>query len=803
MAAAPPTTTPALTFQPAPQDKTFYEALFVAADVSRQGKIGGAEAVAFLSKSKLPTEVLRQVWAVAESSKTNFLNKHDFFVAVRLIQLFQNKVKSEGSSLQAPNGVVLNPPFFEGFAAPAPAMPVAPLSPTRSVSTATAPTSGALTTDAYAMSASEEESFKRLFPKYADPVTKKVPGNVAVELFTKSGVETNSLRNIWAMSDVDKDNFLSEKEFCVAMHLIICISKKGLPLPGTLPGALAAYVSGNTGNTAPVPAPVPQVQQQTTVPPPLPTLNTAIGQQQQMSLPSPGSMAPLSNGAFQQQQPSMGSQMQLQQPPPLHQEQTPPVVEDKFSAFDDLDCNSTIQSVSHFSMNNTQPQVNMPVVAENSVPPISMMNTASSVSVGSAPPPVTTVSYSAPAPTPIIPEITEVVSPAPSPIISMADNNTTTVETSNGESALKSLVTKLQAENISLKAKLSLFSGEELSIAEENKKLIADVASLTERLGALREEIAEKRESIASGKAEGNGLQAQKKILQDAISSEEAQLNLMEESKVSQPEPIIQAPAPNATYEVDFFGSEPVKTTLDAPAPKFEQQESKQVSPPDFFGISTNPTPAPVPSQPAATEEPVLNLPPAEPTPEEVARLGELRNATAKISEQKTEAENKLKSLKAAHEEAETNASEAEQAVVDASNSKPKGKFGGGKKKKAKEIETLQNNAELLRQKAFDASQAVKLAEKSVETFENELEAAQVDLVSYESTVEANVQQRTAGEANGGVASDPAAFQSQKPAVATTPSHQRVNTADVSHDMFGLYGGVMGGGNNENDNPFW
>lgn len=67
----------------------------------------------------------------------------------------------------------------------------------------------------------------------------------------------------------------------------------------------------------------------------------------------------------------------------------------------------------------------------------------------------------------------------------------------------------------------------------------------------------------------------------------------------------------------------------------------------------------------------------------------------------------------------------------------------------------------------------------------------------------ANLRLIQAGEANGGVASYPAAFQTQKPAVETTPSHQRVNTADISHDMFGLYGGVMGGGNNENDNPFW
>ena len=48
---------------------------------------------------------------------------------------------------------------------------------------------------------------------------------------------------IWELADQDKDNQLNAKEFCVAFHLIICISKRKLPLPVTLPPPLMNFLA--------------------------------------------------------------------------------------------------------------------------------------------------------------------------------------------------------------------------------------------------------------------------------------------------------------------------------------------------------------------------------------------------------------------------------------------------------------------------------------------------------------------------------------------------------------------------------
>ena len=40
------------------------------------------------------------------------------------------------------------------------------------------------------------------------------------------------------MSDLDKDNRLNHAEFSVAMHLVVSVSKRNLPLPAQLPAEL-------------------------------------------------------------------------------------------------------------------------------------------------------------------------------------------------------------------------------------------------------------------------------------------------------------------------------------------------------------------------------------------------------------------------------------------------------------------------------------------------------------------------------------------------------------------------------------
>ena len=61
------------------------------------------------------------------------------------------------------------------------------------------------------------------------------------------------------MSDLDRDGNLDFLEFCVAMHIIVGVSKYGLPLPASLPPALLPPEKAHLVVTqAIVPGPVPQ-----------------------------------------------------------------------------------------------------------------------------------------------------------------------------------------------------------------------------------------------------------------------------------------------------------------------------------------------------------------------------------------------------------------------------------------------------------------------------------------------------------------------------------------------------------------
>ena len=80
----------------------------------------------------------------------------------------------------------------------------------------------------------------RIFPEYA-----RDDGYVhsldAGYFFSMSGADIGLLRHVWAMadgSDGPPDDKLNEWEFTVAMHLIACITRKGMAVPSSLPPSL-------------------------------------------------------------------------------------------------------------------------------------------------------------------------------------------------------------------------------------------------------------------------------------------------------------------------------------------------------------------------------------------------------------------------------------------------------------------------------------------------------------------------------------------------------------------------------------
>ncbi|CAL5190902.1 unnamed protein product [Lathyrus oleraceus] len=75
---------------PAPNVDLF-DAYFRRADLDRDGRISGAEAVSFFQGSGLPKNVLAQIWAFANQNQSGFLGRAEFYNALKLVTVAQSK----------------------------------------------------------------------------------------------------------------------------------------------------------------------------------------------------------------------------------------------------------------------------------------------------------------------------------------------------------------------------------------------------------------------------------------------------------------------------------------------------------------------------------------------------------------------------------------------------------------------------------------------------------------------------------------------------------------------------------------
>ena len=244
-------------------------------------------------------ETLKNIWGMVDNNpKTGSLDHTKFFNAVRMIQLHQNGQRPQDPTLAAPPGVVMRPAMFEGVSGVsvplpgsgqpppqqqpppmqqqpppagmqqqqqqpmmAPPMQQGGLPPMQQQQQP--PQTMAMTAqDPYVMYPQEQSRYEDLFPQYEIKKDGYVYGAEAVGLFSKSGADKAALRQVWNMADDPVDNRLSKLEFAIAMHLIVCITKKNLPVPPSLPPSLKALKDQEAGG-----APHQQQQQ---MPPPIP-----------------------------------------------------------------------------------------------------------------------------------------------------------------------------------------------------------------------------------------------------------------------------------------------------------------------------------------------------------------------------------------------------------------------------------------------------------------------------------------------------------------------------------------------------
>ncbi|GER47015.1 calcium-binding EF hand family protein [Striga asiatica] len=99
-----------------------FEAYFQRADVDRDGRISGNEAVAFLQASNLPRQVLAQIWMYADQNKVGYLGRSEFFNCLKLVTVAQSKQELTpdivNAALYGPASAKIPPPRIGPQATP-------------------------------------------------------------------------------------------------------------------------------------------------------------------------------------------------------------------------------------------------------------------------------------------------------------------------------------------------------------------------------------------------------------------------------------------------------------------------------------------------------------------------------------------------------------------------------------------------------------------------------------------------------------------------------------------------------------
>ena len=221
-------------FVPSLAEKGYYDLLWTTANPTGGSDLGGAAAVAFFKRSGIDTGILKQIWGYSTTGAT--LNINQFYSALRYIVMVQNgDFPINRERLHSSATVDLGLPKFKDI-------PLPNIAPIKNSIAATNSVNSNIFSDNYSINDEEYKKYLDLFKQYDLDHDGYLDGQESVGIFTKSGLNKDILGSIWQFSDNDKDGKLTPREFCVAFHLIVCVSKKGYTLPIELPRSLKLFL---------------------------------------------------------------------------------------------------------------------------------------------------------------------------------------------------------------------------------------------------------------------------------------------------------------------------------------------------------------------------------------------------------------------------------------------------------------------------------------------------------------------------------------------------------------------------------
>ena len=202
------------------EEKGYFSNLFQLVDSQGMGKLKNKEAANFMKKSGLNKNILKNIFLIAQPKSKQYLERDEFYVALRLIALAQNNMPFNEQA------IILNKPI-----------PPLPNFNLKKDFLADGDTSFELKDD-------EKVKYKRIFDINKDGNNDNISAKKAIQMWRSTGVSDNVIQKI---ADVLKPNetrgFLNLREFQVATHLINLSDRHEIPTQ--LPANLKKYLGRN------------------------------------------------------------------------------------------------------------------------------------------------------------------------------------------------------------------------------------------------------------------------------------------------------------------------------------------------------------------------------------------------------------------------------------------------------------------------------------------------------------------------------------------------------------------------------
>ena len=199
------------------EEKGYFSNLFQLVDTQGDGKLKNKDAANFMKKSGLNKNILKTIFLIASPKSKQYLERDEFYVALRLIALAQNNMPYNEQA------IILN-------------KPIPPL-PNFNLKRDFLPDGDS----AFELRDDEKVKYKRIFDINKDGNYDNISAKKAIQMWRSTGTSDSTIQKV---ADVLKPNetkgYLNLREFQVATHLINLSDRHEIPTQ--LPHNLRIYL---------------------------------------------------------------------------------------------------------------------------------------------------------------------------------------------------------------------------------------------------------------------------------------------------------------------------------------------------------------------------------------------------------------------------------------------------------------------------------------------------------------------------------------------------------------------------------